>query len=300
MLRFPASFAHGAYAFNQHLNTDGSIKQDGSVNDAVLLDWRRIQPTYRDLRDPLHLAQGGQLGRVHKGMTLISLRGRIEVPDASQQRSLGDRERALKAAFDPYLCYRDSPLTDGAYAFDFTEETADTVTYANGRMLSRYYCRPTAQPSLEELVRDGASRPFSLALIAGDPRMYEQTEQTLVLTPGSPSGNVVNRGTTPAPLKMTIVMTGAGNAGFAITRGGVSFGLNLAGISGSNTFVVIMETCGPYGAGRTVTMNGVNAFSRKNSGPSTWLDAPVGSSNFSINDSTGITSITLAWYSARA
>ena len=305
MLRFPATFGHNAFAFNQHLAADGS-SDPALVQDTVVLDWRRIQPTYRDLRDPLHLAQGGQLGRVHKGMTLISLRGRIEVPDASQQQSLGDRERALKAAFDPYLCYRDSPSTDGAYALDFTEETTDTATYANGRMLARYYCRPTAQPSLEESLREGASRPFSLALIAGDPRMYEQTEQTLVLTPGSPTNNVVNRGTTPAPLKATIVMTGAGagSATFTIRRTGapnVDFVLNLSGLSvAPHTITVYMETCGPYGVGRRIIVDITPLFSIKVSAPSTWLDAPVGSTSFSILNTANIASCTLAWFSARA
>lgn len=299
MLRFPATFGHNAFAFNQHLNPDGTTNT-ALVNDTVVLDERRINPSYRDLRDPLHMAQGGQLGRVHKGMTLITLRGRIQAPNATQQRSLGDRERALKAAFDPYQCYRDSPSTDGAYAFDFTEETTDTVTYAGGLILARYYCRPTSQPVTDEGLLNGTSRPFSLALIAGDPRMYEQGEQTLVLSPGTPSGAVVNRGTTQAAIKATILMSGAGNAAFTITRGGVAFILNLAGLVNGDSVVVIMETCGPYGEGKTVKLNGVNAFSRKTSTPSTWLDAPVGSTTFTISNTTNVTSCTLAWRSSRA
>jgi hypothetical protein len=300
MLRFPATYGHNAFAFNGHLNADGSVKQDGSVLNTVLLDERRIDPNYRDLRDPLHLAQGGQLGRIHKGMTLITLRGRIQVPDLTQQRVLADRERAMKAAFDPYLCSRDSPTTQGAYAFDFTEDTADTATYATGLIPLRYYCRPTSQPRLDETLLDGASRPFSLALLAGDPRQYEQTEQTLVLTPGAPSGDVVNRGTTSAPIKLTIVMSGAGNAAFTITRSGIAFVLNLAGLVNGDTVVVVMETCGPYGTGKTVTLNGANAFARKTSGPTTWLDAAPGTTSFAITNTGGVTSCTVGWYSARA
>lgn len=299
MLRFPATYGHNSFAFNEHLAADGSSIL-AKFNDAVILDDRQIDPSYRDLRDPLHLAQGGQLGRIHKGMTLITLRGRIQVPDATQQRTLGDRERAMKAAFDPYLCYRDSPLTDGAYAFDFTDETTDTATYTNGRLLQRYYCRPTSQPRFDENLLMGTSRPFTVALLAGDPRAYEQTEQTLVLTPASASGSVVNRGTTPGPVKLTIVMAGAGSATFTLTRGGVAFILNLSGLSAGNTVVVLMETSGPYGPGKTVTLGGVNAFSRKVSGPSTWLDAPVGSSTFAITNTTNVTSCTVGWYSARA
>jgi hypothetical protein len=300
VLRFPATFGHNSFAFNGHLNADGSLN-NANMQNAVVLDSRRIDPSYRDLRDPLHLAQGGQLGRVHKGMTLISLRGRIQVPDATQQKTLGDRERAMKAAFDPYLCYRDSPTTDGAYAFDFTEETTDTATYPSGLIPLRYYCRPTSQPVLEEDVIKGASRAFSLALLAGDPRVYEQTEQTLVLANGS-NNFATNRGTTPGPVKLTVTMTGVGNAGFQVQNNsaGLVFQLNLSGTVNGDVIVVVMETCGPYGTGKTVTKNGVSAFALKTSGPSSWLPMLVGSNQFSLVNPTNVSSAVLSWYSARA
>lgn len=305
MLRYPVTFGHsapsggGTFTFNEHLSAVGDPSPT-AVQNTVVLDGRQIDTAYRDLRDPLHLAQGGQLGRVHKGMKIISLRGRILVPDSAQQSRLSDRERDMMAAFDPYLCYRDSPSTDGAYALDFQEDTGDTFTYAGGRMPLRYYCRPTSEPRLDENLINGASRAFSLALIAGDPRLYEQTQQTLVLTPGAPTGNVTNRGTTAAPLKVTILMAGAGNVAFTITRAGVAFILDLTGLANGNSVVVIHETSGPFGEGKTVKVGGVNAFSRKTSTPSTWLDAPVGTTSFTITNTTNVTSATLAWYSARA
>jgi len=299
MLTFPASYAHGSFALNAHLNADGTSNATGTSN-TVTLDNRSIERTYRDGRDEYQLAIGGSLGRVHKGMTLIRVDGRIIAPMATQVESVSDKERAMMAAFDPDACYRDSPSTDGAYAFDFSEPTTDTGNYATGRIPLRYYARPMGAPQMTERLGDGGIRRYALGLIAPDPRCYEQSETTLVLTPGSASGAVVNKGSVPAPLKLTILMAGAGASNFTITRGGVSFVLNLSTATGGQSVVVVMETCGPYGRGRYITKAGVEAFSLKTSSAATWLDAPAGSTTFAITNTTNVTSATLAWYSARA
>lgn len=298
MRAFPATFGHNTFAFNAHLNADGTPNR-ANVQNTVTIDRRQTSPMFREGRDAYHLTTGGALGRAHKGFNLIRLNGRILAPDTTQQASLSDKERAMRAAFDPDLCYRDSPTTDGAYALDFAEWTTDTATYAGGKLPLRIYCRPMGQPDMVEELGQNVIR-YAIGLVAADPRVYEQTEQTLVLTPGSPSGNVVNRGNVPAPLKATILMAGAGNAAFTITRGGVSFVLNLTTAGAGQSIVVVMETCGPYGAGRKITKAGADAFSLKTSSPSTWLDAPVGTTNFTISNTANVTSCTLAWYSARA
>ena len=299
MLQGRCTYAHNTFVFNEHYNTNGTVDYS-KINNTVLIDQRSIDVGFRDLRDPYHLTTGGALGRVHKNFTTIRLSGRILVPDATQATTAGDRERAMLAAFDPALTYRDSPSTEGAYAFDFSEPTTDTATYATGLIPLRYYARPAARPRMTETLNDGTVRGFDLALVAADPRAYEQTEQTLTLTAGSPTGNVVNRGTVPAPLKATIVMSGAGGATFGIARSGVTFVLNLSTMVNTDAVVVVFETCGPYGDGRTIAKNGASAFGLKTSAPSTWLDAPVGTTSFSITDGTGITSCILRWRSARA
>ena len=299
MLQGRCTYAHNTFIFNEHYNTNGTVDYS-KINNTVLIDQRSIDVGFRDLRDPYHLTTGGALGRVHKNFGTIRLSGRILVPDATQVATAADRERAMLAAFDPALCYRDSPTTEGAYAFDFSEPTTDTATYATGLIPLRYYARPAARPRTVETLNDGTVRGFDMALVAADPRAYEQTEQTLVLTPGSPTGNVVNRGTVPAPMKATIVMSGAGAGAFGIVRGGVTFILNMAGMANNDTVVVYFETCGAYGDGKRVTKNGADAFALKTSAPSTWLDAPVGTTSFSITNGTNMTSCTLAWRSARA
>jgi hypothetical protein len=294
MLDFPASYAHKTFAFNSHRNADGT-PNESNVNTTVTIDARSIVTGFRDLRDPLHLAQGGSLGRVHKAMTLVRLAGRIEAPDITQQKSISDREREMLVAFDPYICYTDSPSTDGAYAFDFTEPTADSTNYPAGHIHLRYYCRPTERPAMEERVGENGWRGYTLALVAPDPRCYEQTLGSLSLTPGAPTGNVINTGNVPGPLRLTLTMAGNGSGSFTIN----GFVLNLAA-SGSSTVIANMETCGPFGRGRRITKAGADAFSMKTSSATTWLTAPVGTTSFTISNTTNVTSCLVEWGSARA
>jgi len=300
MLFYPASYAHGSFAFNNHLNADGTRKNAGMFNSFAIREVIE-NPAYRDLRDPYHLTQGGQLGRVHKGMRVIQLSGHVVVPDASQHASLADQGRIFRAAFDPAICYRDSPSTDGAYAFTYTEDTLDTGNWAGGRIPLQYFLRPIQQPFLAEKVDDGGWRDWRLAMLAADPRAYGQTEQLLTLTPGSPAGNVTNLGNTAAPLQATITMTGAGSASFTIARASVSFILNLSGFVNTDVCVVLFEKSAPYGArGRYITKNGTENATLKTSAASTWLDVPTGATSFAISNTTNVASCALRWYHAWA
>lgn len=296
---YPATFGHGSFAFNAHLNANGTPNVSNYRN-TVTIDRRQSDPQFREGRDAYQLTTGGALGRSHKGFGLWRLSGRIIVPDATQAASLADVERAMRAAFDPALCYLDAPATDGVYTFDFTDPTLDTTNHPTGLIALRAYCRPMAQPSIVENIGDAGRLDYTLGLIAADPRIYAQAETTLALTPGSASGNVTNKGTWPAPLRATIVMAGAGASNFTLARGGVSFVLDLSGVSGGQTVVVVMETCAPYGRGRYITRAGAEAASLKTSSPSTWLDVPVGTTSFAITNTTNVTSCTLAWRSAWA
>lgn len=303
-LRSRLTWGHGvggaSLVLNEQWAADGTEDaakwQDTAVVDELIRD-----PTFRDLRDPLHLAQGGALGRVHKGMGFWRLRGRILVPDATQLAKLGDRERDFRAAFDPYQCALDSPTTDGAYALAWDElQTAD-ATFTTGRRPVQIYARPTAHPQMVERYDDGPVRDFAIGLVAPDPRVYRQVESTLALTPASPTGNVINLGNTPAPLKATIVMAGAGSATFTITRAGLAFVLNLSGMVNLDTVVVLFDSfSGPYGRGKLITKNGVENFGLKVSAVDTWLTAPIGTTGFTISNTTNVTSCTLAWRSCWA
>jgi hypothetical protein len=300
VLRSPVVWGHGPLTLNEHIDSAGLIDQT-KVQDTYVLDGRESDPTFRDGRDALHLAQGGTLSRTHKGMSFWRLRGRILVPDSQTMfADLEDKERTLRAAFDPALCLYDSPSTEGAYALDWNAATDDIVNFPSRLIPSRIYARPTTQPIVREDQEALWSRPFAIGLVAPDPRIDHQTESTRLLTPGSPSGSVANLGTVPSALKATIVMGGSGSASFTISRGGVTFGLNLNGLVNGDQVVVVFEWCGPYGRGKYITKGGVENAALMTTAADTWLNAPVGSTNFVIANTTNVTSCTLAWRHAWA
>lgn len=299
MLESRVTFGHRTFVLNEHFNTDGTIDKT-KVKDTIVVDQFIREPAYRDSREALHLAQGGTLGRVHKGLDFYRMQGRILVPDASQGARLADRDRDLRAAFDPYLCMVDNSASDGAYALDWDELTGDTTNFPSGRRPVRVYARPSLAPRSVERVADGPRRDFSLGFVCPDPRVYRQVESTITLTPASATQNVVNIGTTPAPLKLSITMAGAGNAAFTLTAGPFALVLNLSGMVNLDVVDVYMETCGPYGRGKRVTKNGVDNFALKTSGPTTWLNAPVGTTSFVMTNHTNVTSCVVAWRSAWA
>lgn len=296
MLLFPASYR--SLGLNGHLNADGTPNA-AYAQDTVTIDSRSLESAYREGRDSYHLSTGGSLGRVHKGARFIRLSGRVIAPNTSQTATISDRERAMLAAFDPYLCYLASPSTDGAHAFDFTEATADTTTYPTGRIALRYYCRPAGQPSMTEALSESVRR-YALTLVAADPRCYEQAEQTLTLTSGSPSGSLVNRGTFPTPLKAVVTMSGTGAANFTLSVGSRSLVLDLSSSTAGTVWTVVTDTCAHYGTGRSVLKDGSSAFSKKTSGATTWPEALAGTQSASISNATGVTSCVLSWRSARA
>lgn len=299
--RGPVTFGHNSYEFNQHLDSAGAAVT-AHMTDAAILDDCPINSTYRDLRSPLHLVQGASLGAVHKGMTILQPQGRLIVPvDTSPRPTLEDRKRAFLAAFDPYLCYIDSPSTDGAYALDFYEGTTDTGTWASGYIPARYYCRPSDKPKVMEQLKTRNTLPFQVGLIAPDPRMYHQTALSLTLTTSTTSGSLTHLGTTPGPIKLTITMGGAGATNFTVSDGTLSFVLDLSGCASGDVVVVVMETCGPWGEGKLITKNSTRAFSLKTSSAATWLAlAAAGSTTYTISHTTNLTSCVIAAYSTWA
>jgi len=294
-----ATYAHKSLVLNEHYSGDPPVFDRTKAQDHIGIDRIIVRPQYRDTHEALHLAQGGTAGRVHKGMLLMQAQGRILVPDATQMASMEDREKTLRLAFDPYECYRDSPTTDGCYALSWLEPTLDTTNYPTGWMNVSRYVRPTAQPETQWSINDQSFRSWSVGLVAPDPRLYDTVLASAVSWAGLPTVNLVNHGTIPSPLRVTITMSGAGGAGFTITRSGVAFGIDLSGMANLDVVVVIMETCGLFGIGRSVKKNGAAAFALKTSGATTWLDVPAGTTAFAISDGTNITSVLYEWGHAR-
>jgi len=300
-MRSRVTWGHTSYALNEHYTAANPPVEDRTkVNDEVTIDRLLVRPDFRDTREALHLGQGGTAGRVHKGILTLSMMGRILVPDATQQASLEDREDALRLAFDPYECLLDSAATAGVYALDWYRPTNDTTTYPTGWMAVRRYGRPMAQPETVWSKEDRTQRQWAVALACTDPRLYEQDSSSNSITPPFASTDLTNKGTIAAPLRVAITMSGAGNSNFTITRSGVSFILDLTSCAASDSVLVIMDTCGPFGRGRRITKNGAEAFNLKTSGPTTWLDVPSGTTAFTFANTANVSGIVLEFYHARA
>jgi hypothetical protein len=298
MLRSRVTYGHKSFIFNEQYTAATPPAVDPTkLTNTVTIDRMIVRPQYRDVRDALHLGTGGTAGRVHKGILMLSGAGRILTPAGTQEATLADREMALRLALDPYECYRDSPSTDGVYALDWQEPTADTVNYASGWIALRRYVRPISQPETLAVATDSASRSWSCGFISPDPRLYEQALQSSTGAPGTRS--LTNKGTIPAPLRVTLTMTGAGASNFTITRGGVSFVLDLSGTVNADSIVIVMETCGPFGRGRYITKNGSEVFTLKTSGLTTWLDVPAGSTSFTVANTTNVGNLLYEFYHAR-
>ena len=293
-----ATFAHTSLVLNSHYSGNPPVFDRMKAQDHIGIDRLIVRPQFRDLREGLHLAQGGTAGRVHKGLLAMQAQGRIRVPDATQEASLEDREKALRLAFDPYECYRDSPTTDGVYALSWLEPTLDTTNYPTGWMDVTRYVRPVAQPETQWTINDQSFRSWAVGLVAPDPRLYDTALGSTSVAAAGPA-SVVNHGTIPGPLRITITMSAAGNTNFTITRSGVSFILDLSGMVNTDVVVVIMETCGPFGIGKSIKKNGASAFALKTSGATTWLDAPVGTTSFTHANTTGISAVLYEWGHAR-
>ena len=291
-----ATYAHKALLLNEHYSGDPPVFDSTKAQNTTTIDRLIVRPQYRETAEALHLAQGGTLGRVHKGLLTMQAQGRILVPDATQMASLEDREKALRLAFDPYECYRDSPTTAGVYGLSWLEPTLDTTNYPTGWMSVSRYVRPVRQPETEWTVNDQSNRRWSVVLESPDPRLYDTT---LASAAAGASTDLVNKGTIPSPLRVTITMVAAGASNFTVTRGGVSFVLNLSGCVNTDVVEVIMETCALFGTGRSVTKNGAAAFSLKTSTYATWLDVPAGTTTFTCTNTTGISSMLYAWGHAR-
>ena len=97
-----------------------------------------------------------------------------------------DKAQDLFEAFSPTITYDSDSANAGFIAFDFSQPTANVATwpasaYPNGIPM-RYYLRPLEGPTYAiERDKDGGSltsgrvKPFSIPLIARDPRKYLQS-----------------------------------------------------------------------------------------------------------------------------
>jgi hypothetical protein len=303
MLRYQVFFR--SYTFNEHLDNITGNLIAGKAEDTTTIDEVVSTPSFRDIREALHLAQGGTLGAAYKGIRYLRVSGRIIVPASGSEidaaARLADKERALRAVLDPYLCDLESPVTDGASQLTWREDTKLVTPYGSPLPLTMWV-RPTSQPTIAARLADRRTRTWSVIFAAPDPRIYIANIASLTLTPGSPTGGLTNYGTTPAPLRLAIATSSsAAAANFTITIGGKSFIVNCNGVApGTTVFVNCDPYSGPFGRGRTILVGTTEAPDRRVSSPGSWLSVPPGNTTAQITNTSGIASCSLYWYHAWA
>jgi len=219
----------------------------GSNKDIVEINNVRVQTQFQHIREIREYESGLEPYGAYKRGKLLILQGVVR---ASSWGSLYDRVEEVAAAFDPATVSRENPDTFGYLPYDFSVPTADVVNFPTGMMPCRYYVRAEEafDPPLSQYA--GMAVPFSLPLLAADPRRYRQSLSSL-----DGAGTADNSiGTFYSWPTVTIVMSGAGSATFAVgnTTAASTLTLDLSGRANDDAIVIDMER-------RAISLNGVDA-----------------------------------------
>lgn len=255
----------------------------GSPKDIVEVNSVRVQTQVQHISEPREYESGLEVYGAFK-------RGKLLIPQgilrASTWGGLYDRIEEVAAAFDPDLVSRNNPDTFGFLPYDFDVPTDDTLNFPSGLMPCRYYVRAEQpfEPPISQYAGIGA--PFSLSLLARDPRRYLQSTSSLTGA-GAADNSLATTWSWPT---LTIAMTGAGSASFTIAsvEAAGSLVLNLSACVNGDSIAVDMER-------RQIRKNGVDTPSLYVSG-NYWHMEP-GVNTISIANGTNA-SPTLTWRSA--
>ena len=273
------ALTYNGLTLNQEVS--GNKKDIIEVNDA------RVQTLLRSVTEPHEFDDGAESYPAFKQAKRIILSGEVR---GSTRPALLDRLESFATAFDPARVSHDNPDTNGYLPFDFTVPTADTAnwplaTYPNG-IPCRYYVRAelAVEPPINQY--SGLSVPFTLPLLAVDPRRYLQSTSSLTGA-GTADNSLADYFSYPT---LTIAMTGAGSAAFAIgnTTSAQTLTLDLSGLINGDSVAIDMQA-------RTILVNGTSDPTLYVSGDWLWIEP--GSNTITVTNSTNA-SPTLTWRSA--
>jgi hypothetical protein len=169
-----------------------------------------------------------------KPQRVIRLRGMVR---ASSYAGLFDAAAALASATDPSLMAR---VHGDTYTPDltFSVPTLDTTTWPTGLIPCRYSGIALGTVDATVSQANGMVVPFSIDLFLADPRRYSQSQGTR-----SGAGTATNSGDYITYPTVTIAMTGAGSASYAVGNStvGKTVTLNLSGCVNGDSIVVYMD-----------------------------------------------------------
>lgn len=260
------------YAFNQAIGT--------TRKDIVEINRVQYQTAFSGVVEQREFTDGLEVYPTYKRQKRIILIGAVR---ASTKGTLYDRLEELATAFDPALVAHNDPDGMGFRPLDFSVTTADTVTYPTGLIACRYYVRPEAALEPPFSQHQGLAVPFVLSLIAADPRRYTQAVESLTGT-GNADNSKADYWSWPT---LTIAMTGAGSATFAIANAATAqtLTLDLSGLVNGDSVAVDMES-------RAITVNGVDTPELYVSGD--YFHLEPGSNAITVTNDTNA-SPTLSW-----
>lgn len=193
--------------------------------------------TYDTTVDSDPSGDGAVISPARRIMYVVRLDGTVRAPTFAK---LYDKKKALSLAFDPAHWSRREDTAHGFTNLDFSVPTEDTAEYASGLVPSRYVARSRREVVPIDSMYQGTSAFFTAELLIKDPR---RTGQTLETRTGA--GTATNEGDTFADATVTITMSGAGSATYAVSRTGDISGLttltlNLSGRSNGQVVTVDM------------------------------------------------------------
>ena len=233
--RYPASWRN--LLFNRRYDGTGLVDDPAHLVEAYVgsdyylesLDPTGVQAIdYRELRQ---LAEGAEANQAFEGIRTWVGRGRIV---AASPADLEDKTWAMYEAFSPAAVRMataiDGLSPPGVLPFQFSRASA------GGALALRFYARPSiGRPLVVGRIREGLIRPFIFGLVAMDPRVYGQTEQSVPLQERTGGNNTLtNSGNLYTHPTIVLTMNGVGAATVTVTNTttGQSFVLDLSTTTG--------------------------------------------------------------------
>lgn len=202
--------------------------------------------------DKSALADGLDAGDVFLGGRSLRISGSVL---GSTKADMFDRMDDLLAAFSPTLAYKmvgtgstSNEAVREAYGFldfKFRQPTLDVSAWTAGYIPLQYFARPSAPPVFQvSRIRTqdsgrGVSIPFTVTLLAKDPRKYAQNELTSGTIAWNTTTTLTYRGNYPTMPRITVSVASATTGDLVITLyGGGTVRLDLTSVPAGDYFLV--------------------------------------------------------------
>lgn len=235
--RFKATWR--SITFNEHYDDSGIVDDPahvtiGLLDKTELHRFEAVQVTVADYRELRQYLEGADPNEAYEGIRMLRLRGAVH---GSTWGKLEDRVGALEDAFSVAGCRVAFAANDppGLGPFDFKLESQSAP------VARRFYCRPaTGRPIVIGQSGGGLTVPYVAELVAFEPFMYRQSEETPVALPAT----VTNPGSLYARPRYEIAFSGAGATNLTITNTttGQAFVINASTAATGETWVLDTAT----------------------------------------------------------